>query len=84
MTVKELLENLPEARFDIYKQINHKNGAVEKVHLAYCPNKKCVMPEGCSWSFGNWKVLAYGIKEYAKDRPYDPNYDLYELIIKRK
>lgn len=84
MTVKELLEKLPEARFEINTQINHKNCTVEKLNLAYCPNKKCVLAEGCSWSFSNWKVLAYGVKEYAKDRPYDPDYDLYELCIKRK
>lgn len=84
MTVKELLEKLPEARFEIYKQINHRDGTVENDILAYCPNKKCVLAEGCSWSFSNWKVLAYGVKEYAKDRPNDPNYDLYELCVKRK
>lgn len=85
MTVKELLDKLPEARFDIYKQINHRDGTVEKVHLAYCPNKESVAPKGdpC-WSFGNWKVLAYGLKEYAKDKSYDPYYDTYELIIKRR
>lgn len=84
MTVKELLEKLPEARFEINKQINHKNGTVEKLNLAYCPNKKCVLAEGWFFGFGNWKVLAYGVKEYKKDRPDDPDYDLYEICIKRK
>lgn len=84
MTVKELLEKLPEARFELYKQIKHKDGTIEKDCLAYCPNKKCVLAEGHSWSFGDWKVLAYGILEYAKDRPNDSERDLYELIIKRK
>ena len=84
MTVKELLETLPEARFDIYKQINHKNGTVEKLFLAYYHNKKSVLAEDWFGGFGNWKVLAYGVKEYAKNRPNDPDYDLYELCVKRK
>ena len=83
MTVKELLEKLPEARFNLYRQIRHRNGTSEKLFLAYCPNKECVIAEGKSWGFGDYTVEAYGIVKYAKDRPNDPNYDEYELYIKR-